>query len=110
MAIDIHANFAYSTLLNSITSGAATLTVASGGGANFPAAVTGGASFNATIWPSGTQPKSTTAEIVKVTNITVDVFSITRAQEGTTALAFSAGDQIAANITSKTLTDIEANY
>ena len=71
-------------------------------GALFPAVP-----FNATVWPAGTIPLSTNAEVVRVTTIATDVFTVDRAQESSTQRTIVAGDQIAATITKKTLTDIE---
>jgi hypothetical protein len=104
---DAHANFAYSTVATApspATSGTS-LVVASGQGALFPTPP-----FNATIWPTGAQPLSTNAEIVRVTNISTDTLTITRAEEGTTARSIVVGDQIAASITAKTFTDLEIDY
>lgn len=104
---DAHKNFAYSTIAAAPSPAASgtSLDVAAGQGTLFPAVP-----FNATIWPTGTQPTSTNAEIVRVTNISTDTFTITRSQESTSARTIVVGDQIAAAITAKTLTDIEANY
>ena len=104
---DAHANFAYSTVATApspATTGTS-LVVATGDGTLFPTPP-----FNATVWPSGTQPTSANAEIVRVTNIATDTFTITREQEGTTAKSIANGYQIAATITAKTLTDIESSY
>jgi hypothetical protein len=101
---DAHKNFAYSTVSTppSPASSGTSLAVATGDVAKFPAPP-----FNATVWPAGTQPLSTNAEIVRVTAISTDTFTIARAQEGSTARAIVAGDQIAATVTAKTLTDLE---
>lgn len=103
MPISDHTNFGYSTLATapSGTSGVS-LVVASGHGALFPTAP-----FNAVIWPADAAPVSTNAEIVRVTAKASDTFTITRAQEGTSARTFSAGAQIAAGVTKRVLTDIE---
>jgi hypothetical protein len=102
---DSHANFAYSTVATApspATSGT-TLIVGAGDGAKFPTPP-----FNCTVWPTGSGlPSTTNAEIVRVTLISTDTFTITRAQEGSTARAIVIGDQIAATITAKTLTDAE---
>jgi hypothetical protein len=101
---DAHKNFAYSTVLvapSPATSGTS-LTVFTGQGALFPAAP-----FNAVVWPTGTNPLASNAEIVRVTAIAGDVFTITRAQESTTARTVLIGDNIAASITAKTLEDVE---
>lgn len=104
---DAHKNFAISTVATAPSPAASgtSLVVSSGTGTLFPAVP-----FNATVWPAGAQPLSTNAEIVRVTNISTDTFTITRTQEGTSARTIVVGDQIAATITAKTLTDIESNY
>lgn len=104
---DQHKNFAYSTVATApspATSGTS-LTVAAGHGARFPAVP-----FNATVWPAGAQPTVDNAEIIRVTAIATDTFTIVRAQEGTTARAVVVGDQVAATITKKTMDDIEAIF
>ncbi len=105
MAFDSHKNFAYGTIATApspATSGTS-LVVTGGQGAGFPTPP-----FNATIWPSGVQPLASNAEIVRVTNISTDTFTITRTQESTSARTVVVGDQIAAAITVQTITDIEA--
>lgn len=104
---DSHKNFAYSTVLTAPTPAASgtSLVVQSGDGAKFPTV-----QFNATVWPAGVQPTAANAEIVRVTTIATDTFTIQRTQEGTAARTIVAGDQIAASVTAKTFTDIEADY
>lgn len=105
MAFDAHKNFAFSTVATApspATSGTS-LVVHAGDGTLFPAVP-----FNATVWPAGTQPSAASAEIVRVTNIATDTFTITRTQESTSARTIVVGDQIAATITAKTLTDAES--
>lgn len=101
---DVHKNFAYSTVATapSPPSSGTSLVVASGEGTKFPTVP-----FNATIWPSGVQPTSANAEIVRVTKRATDTLTIVRAQEGSTARTVIVGDQIAAMITAKTAEDIE---
>jgi hypothetical protein len=101
---DAHKNFAVSTVATApspATSGTS-LVVASGHGTRFPAVP-----FNATIWPASGAADPTNAEIVRVTNISTDTFTITRAQESSSARTVVVGDRIAATITAKTLTDVE---
>lgn len=101
---DAHANFAYSlvaTAPSPATSGTS-LVVTAADGAKFPAAP-----FNAVVWPTAVQPLTTNAEIVRVTAKSTDTFTITRTREGTSARSIQVGDQIAAAITAKTITDIE---
>lgn len=104
MALDQHKNFAYSAVATApspATSGT-TLVVTAAQGALFPTPP-----FNATIWPAGSNPTAANAEIVRVTSVSTDTLTIVRAQEGTTARTVVVGDQIAATITAKTLTDAE---
>lgn len=103
---DNHLNFAYSlvaTAPSPATTGTS-LIVTAGQGALFPAPP-----FNVTIWPVSVQPLTTNAEIVTVTEIVTDTLTIVRVQEGTAARTVVVGDQIAATITAKTLTDAEGN-
>ena len=104
MTLDAHKNFAISTVTTapSPASSGTSLSVYSGDGAAFPAAP-----FNAVVWPAGAQPRASNAEIVRVTVKSTDTFTITRSQEGTSARSIVVGDQIAATITAKTLTDTE---
>lgn len=101
---DAHKNFSYSTVLTApspATSGTSVV-LASGGGALMPAVP-----FNATIWPTGSSPLSSNAEIVRVTAIASDTLTITRSQESSSARTVVVGDQFAATVTKKTLEDIE---
>ncbi len=104
MSFDQHANFGYSRIVTppSPALSGTTLTVSTGEGALFPPVP-----FNATIWPVGQNPTATNAEIVRVTNITGDDFTITRAQELTAAVAIGQNYQIANTATKKVFTDIE---
>jgi len=95
-------NFSYSIIITApspATTGT-TLVVETGGGILFPTPP-----FNVTIWPPGVQPLSTNAEIVRVTNITDDTFTIEREQEETTAISILSSFQISATITKKTFDD-----
>lgn len=105
MAFDAHKNLAYSTVATApspATSGTS-LIVQAGAGASFPTPP-----FNATIWPANTQPIPSNSEIVRVTGISTDTLTIVRIQESTSARSVVIGDQIAATITAKTITDIES--
>jgi hypothetical protein len=97
MAFDDHSNFGYS-LIAVAPSPAGTgtsLEVSPGHGALFPSAP-----FNCTVWPAGAQPLASNAEIIRVTAVVGDTFTILRAQEGSNLIAIQAGMQIA-NTTSK---------
>jgi prepilin-type N-terminal cleavage/methylation domain-containing protein len=67
------------------------LTVASGQGSRFPTPP-----FDVTVWPAGAQPTASNAEIVLVTAVSTDTFTITRAQQGSTARSILVGDQVSA--------------
>jgi hypothetical protein len=79
-----------------------TLGVAPGTGPNYPAVP-----FNCTVWPRGAIPLKTNAEIIRVTAVNGDIFTILRAQEGTTMQPINVGYQIANTATAKTFTDIQ---
>ncbi len=104
MPFDAHKNFAYSTVVvaPSPASSGTSLTVQGSTGTRFPAVP-----FNAVVCPFGQVPVPTNAEVVRVTSIVGDLFTIVRTQEGSAARTIVAGDQIFAAITAKTLTDIE---
>ncbi len=101
---DAHKNLAISAVATAPSPAASgtSLTVTTGHGVRFPTPP-----YNATVWPTGAQPDPSNAEIVRVTAIATDALTITRAQEGTTARTVVVGDQIAAGVTVRTLTDIE---
>lgn len=101
---DAHLNFAYSLVVTApspATSGTS-LVVTTGQGVLFPAAP-----FQATIWATGAAAISTNAEIVTVTAVSTDTLTIVRTQENSSARTVVVGDQIAATITAKVLTDNE---
>lgn len=102
MSWDQHSNFGYSTVASapSPATTATSLTVADA--SVFPAAP-----FNCTVWPAGVNPLSSNAEIVRVTVVAGNVFTIVRAQEGTTAQSIADGWQIANTTSVKVFTDIE---
>lgn len=84
---------AFSTLASGITAGASSLTVQSGHGARFPDTATDGA-FNVCIYDSRYKNfdvayRAGMGEVVRVTSRSSDTFTITRAQEGTSAVAFN---------------------
>ena len=85
-----YVNNAFATLLTSITSGSFSLTVAFGKGALFPVLSAGTDYFYCTL----SNVAGTLFEIVLVTAVTGDTFSISRGQDNTTALAWNAGDLV----------------
>jgi len=103
-------NFAVGELSGTLSSSATSLTLATGQGSRFPTAP-----FNAVIWDSTNYSDAAMAfhagkaEIVRVTAVTGDTFTIERAQEGTTAVAFldaNAIYKVALGVTKKTVDDI----
>jgi hypothetical protein len=92
-------NNASTTVSGSITPVSTTVALAAGTGVLFPAP-TGTDYFVATFYDQATKTQN---EIVHVTNVTGDTATIVRAQEGTTALAWNAGDLFANLVTAGTL-------
>lgn len=87
-------NAATATLASSITSSSTTLSVAAGLGALFPSMAAG--EFFAGVLVDS----SNNVEIVRVTARTGDVMTVARAQEGTTARAYSSGSRFEVRLTS----------
>lgn len=93
-------NNASATLAASINSTVTTIALTAGQGALFPS-TGGGDYFYATLVDS-----SNNLEIVKVTTRAVDNFTVVRAQDGTTAKSFIAGDRIELRPIAAALDDI----
>lgn len=85
-------NDTYSKLASGISDTATSLTVTTGEGSNFPSAFP----FHLTI----------ESEIVSCANRVDDVLTIVRAQQGTSAVAHSAGITVTLNITAKSISDL----
>ena len=101
------ANNAQTVLAAGISSTATSLTVSTGTGTLFPSPVAGTSFFKLTIIDAAT---GSLTEIVHVTARAGDVFTIQRAQEGTTARAWSANDIAANMMTAGTLSYILGNF
>lgn len=99
----LYANRAFSTLASGITNVATSLSVAAGQGARFPA-ISGGDHFYATL-----DDNAGNVEIVRVTARASDTFTIVRAQDGTSALAFSAGAGVELRVVRAMLDDIKTD-
>lgn len=97
----LYTNNASTTLASSIVAGDTSLTVASGQGALFPSP-TGSNYFMCTLQSTS----SSALEIVKCTSRSSDTFTIVRAQEGTSAAGFSAGDSVELRLTAGELGNI----
>lgn len=97
----LFANNAVSTLASGITNVATSLSVAAGTGALFPNPSTGE-------WFLATLESGSTREIVKVTARATDAFTVVRAQEGTSGVAWSGGATIRALLTAGSVKNIGA--
>lgn len=94
------ANNAYGTLNASITNSATTLVLASGQGARFPT-LSAGDYFYGTLIDT-----SNNLEIVKVTARSTDTLTIVRAQDNTTARAYSTNDRFELRPTAALFNDV----
>lgn len=101
MATQLFANNAKTVLASGISAVATSLTVTAGTGLLFPV-ITGSDYFLATLCQLSVTGEIN-FEIVKVTARTSDVFTIVRAQEGTTALVYVAGDKVELRLTKETM-------
>jgi len=81
-----------------------TLVLDTGHGARFP--VTASGLYNLSIYPAGSRPLASNAEIVRVTNRATDTFTITRAQESTSNRTILVGDYVMLTPTKKIIDDI----
>jgi hypothetical protein len=102
---EVWSNNAKSTLASGIAAGDTTLTVATGEGARFPT-ITGASGdwFYATLEDAN---PPTVREIVKVTARSGDTFTIVRAQQSTSAAAFSTGAIVEHRLTRSTLEGLQ---
>jgi hypothetical protein len=108
VAFDPVVNLAASTVATApspATSGTS-LTLAVGTGANFPA--TSGGAYDITIGPAAALWTKANSEILRVTNLTGDVMTVTRATRGTTARTIIVGDVVVATVTADILTAMQA--
>lgn len=96
-------NFAFSQLSVGINASATTIVVELGHGARFPAP-TAGDYFYVTL-----ENASLAREIVKVTARTSDTLTVVRAQDGTTALSWLAGDTVALRLNAAALSTVVNN-
>src|SRR4051794_15781556 len=102
MSLDNAANFAKSNLVSGILIGDTSLNVVAGQGSRFPTAP-----FNATVWNSTDYldpSDDPNHEIIRVTNVSTDTLTISRAQEGTAASAHNTAGKtytIIAGLTAK---------
>jgi hypothetical protein len=92
-------NNAFGFLATAISATDTTITLQAGNGASFPA-VGSSEYFYATI-----QPTAGVSEIVKVIGRAIDVLTVIRAQEGTSAISFTAGSRIELRVTAQSIID-----
>jgi hypothetical protein len=100
--MDPYKNFAVSTVATApspATTGTS-LAVEAGNGTYFSEGA------NAVVCPAGEQPTWSNAEIVRITAISTDTFTITREQESTSARTIAVGDVIFQGITDTWLDDL----
>lgn len=102
MSKQIYKNNSSSTLASGISSGATSLTLASGEGGLF-------ASPSDDDWQMLTLSDGTAYEVVKMTGRTADVLTVARAQEGTAAAAWLTGATVQARLTAGMLDKIPVN-
>ena len=101
MAIVFKNNSGTTITDNPLTNAAVTINVTDG--SLLPAAATGGDWFYATL------VEGSTKEIVKVTNRSGNVLTVTRGQEGTSGVQFSQGSRIEVRITNQGLEDLKSD-
>lgn len=105
---DVHSNFGYATVTAAPSPGTSGTTLVLGT-TNFADFLDPGTvGYNVVVWPAGTIPLSTNAEIIRVvTKGTNGTINVTRQQESTSARTITVGDQCGVAITKKVITDIE---
>lgn len=103
---DAHVNFALSTVaVAPVPADTGTELRVTGASGLFPPSP-----FNATIWAIGETPNVNNAEIVRVTAVDGDDFTVIRQAEGPSgSRAIQVGDQVMAGITAKSINDLEAH-
>ena len=104
MAVQLYSNNATGFLASGIALGATSLTLGTGQGAGFPSP-TNGDWFLLTL-VGVTAGAETSWEILKCTARTSDTLTVVRAQEGTTAAAWSTGTKAELRVTAATLTTL----
>lgn len=99
-------NNAYSFLDGSILIGDTTINVTTGTGSRFPAP-TGGDTFLITAVGLDGNGKEDTWEVMECTGRTGDALTVVRAQEGTSAVAWTSGTAVELRLTAATITALE---
>lgn len=104
----LFANNAYSSLASNASNSTTTLTLTTGTGARFPSP-TGGNYFLLTLIGLDSNANESSWEIVKVTARSTDTLTVVRAQESTTAVAWSTGTRVESRATAGTFSDWDGN-
>ena len=100
--VAVASNSSKSTLTGGINTTDTTINLTSGEGALFPAVTSSGTNyFYITLIDTALN-----TEIVKCTNRSTDALTIVRAQDGTTARAFSAGDRVEMRVVAALINDL----
>jgi len=105
--MDSYKNFAYGTVATApspATSGTS-LSLQTGQGARFPSVP-----FDVVAAPPNVVPTSANSEILRVTQVSSDEFTITRTQAGTTAKEIGTDWAIYQSITERTLGELRTTY
>jgi hypothetical protein len=111
MTLDAAVNFAKVTLSTGYASGATSVVLSGGDGTRLPAVPFNAVWFNASDYSDPSDDPE--VEVVRVTNIVTDTLTITRAQEGTSAVNHNTAGktyQMVAGPTAKLITDINATF
>ena len=107
MALDAAKNFAKARLSTGYNSAATTIVLATGGGAKFPAQPFNAVWWDATLYLDPSDDPN--VEIVRVTGLSTDTLTVTRAQESTVAANHNTAAHtymLAAGPTAKLVTDL----
>jgi hypothetical protein len=107
MALDATANFSKVTVSTGYTSTDTSIVLNTGDGVKIPAPPVNATWWNSTDYPDPSDDPD--VEIVRITTVSTDTLTVTRAQEGTTATNKNISGKIYKMIcgaTSKTITDI----
>ena len=104
MSVFLFSNNGVSTLAASINSTVTTITLATGTGALFPSPMAN-KYFALTLTPLAT-PAGPPREVVYCTARSIDTLTVVRGQEGTSAAAWTAGDNVFGLITAGALTSL----
>ena len=109
MALDAAKNFAKANLSTGYDASATSIVLISGGGAKFPAISFNAVWYNATDY--GDPADDPNVEVVRVTNISTDTITVTRAQESTSAVTHNTAGKtytLVAGPTAKLVGDINS--